>query len=644
MKNKLIAILLLTHVICGISFAETAGTPGFNLSEPEELRIFLEPFAITDIVYGEDRFVAVDRSEKLPAYSTDGMNWHTIKTSASYKHGPWNAVAYGDGTFLAVGATTSAYSTDKGLSWNGVSLYKIFVVYNDGEVYDVTYGDGTFVAVGMHGKSAYSTDGKTWTEGNSISVVGDTSLFRIVYTGRRFVAVSKNGKSIYSEDSGKTWISGGDTGVTVDEGVMFNGGVAYGDGKIVVGGSNGLNMSEDHGATWQAKPTTGSTIYDILYANNMFIATHSQRSFYTSRDGITWKNNNQPRQVDGLNKKYYNYFSINAICYGNNVYVAGGQSGWSAISDNTLNNWQANDLGIQMANKIGPNAIAYGNGYFVTVGDEWSIAHSDDKNHWTEKMDFYMGRYGTSKIVYDGTHFIACGRADSSGIFAYSPDGITWTEVTEPSFYDSIEVLITVNNRTYAFGGWHHIAYTEDNGLTWTTLDTLADTVDESVWDVVRSAVYSNGYFIVLNGNGSIDYSNDDCKTWKKVETKTALTNLIYGNGCVIGYVTGRRYGSMRDSLEPVNGTMVYSNDNGLTWKKIDTAQMNNGQTPKVIDIVYGNGYFVALLDGRLYYSSDGASWKFYQDLGDDEWRLLGYGNNSFPLFKKGSVRMLYVK
>ena len=71
----------------------------------------------------------------------------------------WRGVAYGNGTFVAVGYNTSATSTDNGATWTQRSIPA-------GDWYGVAYGNGAFVAVSYNNNtSATSTDnGATWTQ------------------------------------------------------------------------------------------------------------------------------------------------------------------------------------------------------------------------------------------------------------------------------------------------------------------------------------------------------------------------------------------------------------------------------------------------------------------------------------------------
>jgi len=63
-------------------------------------------------------------------------------------------------------------------------------------LYGIAYGNGTFVAVGLDGLILSSPDGITWTQKNS-GVIGD--LFGITFANNKFVTVGENGIILQSD-------------------------------------------------------------------------------------------------------------------------------------------------------------------------------------------------------------------------------------------------------------------------------------------------------------------------------------------------------------------------------------------------------------------------------------------------------------
>ena len=72
------------------------------------------------VCYGAGKFVAVNYSSNIAAYSTDGINWTQTTMPAS---GIGNSVCYGAGKFVAVANSdnVAAYSTD-GINWTQTTM------------------------------------------------------------------------------------------------------------------------------------------------------------------------------------------------------------------------------------------------------------------------------------------------------------------------------------------------------------------------------------------------------------------------------------------------------------------------------------------------------------------------------------------
>jgi hypothetical protein len=158
------------------------------------------------------KFVAIANGN-TGAYSTDGITWTetTLPSSAS-----WNAIAYGNGKFVAIGydSDKAAYSTD-GITWTATTLPNDVLATTFWN--SVVYGNGKFVAVITDGdKAAYSTNGTTWT---AATMPSSDYWFKVVYGNGKFVAISN--KAAYSTD-GITW-----TATTMPSSASWEG-IAYG--------------------------------------------------------------------------------------------------------------------------------------------------------------------------------------------------------------------------------------------------------------------------------------------------------------------------------------------------------------------------------------------------------------------------------
>ena len=193
-------------------------------------------FNINAIAYGSNKFVAA--SNRI-AYSTDGTSWTTVPSENEGGLGIIHGIAWGNNRFVAVGnAGRMAYSAD-GTSWTAVANSS----FGDNEIHAVAYGNNRWAAVGAWddvgpntnatiGTMAYSTDnGVTWTAvpRNSTFNTG-ADITAIAFGNGRFVAGCYGGKTAYSTD-GVSW--------TTESKIMLEiNGIAYGNGRFIAVGGN----------------------------------------------------------------------------------------------------------------------------------------------------------------------------------------------------------------------------------------------------------------------------------------------------------------------------------------------------------------------------------------------------------------------
>jgi hypothetical protein len=296
--------------------------------------------SVTDLAYGNGRFVAVSQAGRTAWSDDGGLSWNTVDASAAIP-GTIRGIAYGEvaglGRFVVVGDNAkTAYSTDGGETWTGVDASAAFstVVEESKSIAGVAWGDGRFVAVGKRGKTAWSVDGQEWTavdasavfSKKSISAGGVTvtydelgnndkktfdgqfffNITGIAYGGGRFVAVSDSGIAAWSSDGGLSW-RGNSLGIAYD----FRG-IAWGGERFAAFGTNGINEWSGNGGesgergnaydvfSYEVKGLSGKfsdrdAIRDIAYGGGCFVAVgannkdaaKSNNAGYSS-DGAVW--------------------------------------------------------------------------------------------------------------------------------------------------------------------------------------------------------------------------------------------------------------------------------------------------------------------------------------------------------------------
>lgn len=214
-------------------------------------------------------------------------------------------VAYGDGTWVAVGGigTARILTSEDGETWTDRSQ-------PGAGLNDVAWGEGRFVAVGQDGETFWSADGEVWTDVDSGHV---ESLEAVTFGGGQFVAVGITGARASSAD-GSLWdndITGGPD--------LF--GVAYGEGVFVAIGEYGRRIrSIDNGQTWIDDQQGGEKFHDIAYGGGTFVAVGDDGNFNTP-DGLIW-------DLGSFDIFY-------SVAYGNGLWFAGGNASphWSTNSE-----------------------------------------------------------------------------------------------------------------------------------------------------------------------------------------------------------------------------------------------------------------------------------------------------------------------
>jgi hypothetical protein len=265
----------------------------------------------------------------------------------------FRAIAYGNGTFVAVGNYKAAYSIN-GTAWTAVSdTLTNFLIYG------IAYGKDTFVAVGSSGKAIYSGNGITWHTVTNPKF-GNSNIRCITYANGFFVAGGDGGKAAYSQN-GTDWTAVGNTQVA---GGIYD--IAYGGGKFVAVGYQGKAAYSEDVMNWVAitdvKAGNPYSLEAIAYGSNKFVAGGGINGSYSS-DGINWTGN-----VD----MKIGYNGADDIAYGGNKFVAVSVY-YAAYSEDGINWVKVSDTTFSSSSHI--YAIAYGGGKFVAVGSDGKGAY-----------------------------------------------------------------------------------------------------------------------------------------------------------------------------------------------------------------------------------------------------------------------------
>ena len=578
------------------------------------------------VCYGNGKYVAVAYDSNYFAYSTDGINW--TEGTISDTNRSWISLCYGNGKFVAVvnSSNTFAYSSD-GINWTE-STFPYTKQWKS-----VCYGNDKFVIIEYDSNYfAYSTDGINWTETNS--GLSGRNWQSVCYGNGKFVAIAKISNYFAYSTDGMNWTEG-----TISDISRNWWSVCYGNGKFVAvtGYSNYFAYSTD-GITW-----TEGTISDIsrewesvCYGNGKYVAV-AFNSFAYSTDGTNWTEGT----ISSTSRSW------TSVCYGNGKYVAVAErSNYFAYAPDSLLPMQIDRIGIQYKtqelsefddtmtgtipqldciikttdNKIYKTTYNLNSTYTKPDGTLYTTTDSKEPLGATmmEKIvpqtdkitegnlserDWYSVCYGNGKFV---------AVASQSKYFAYSMDGINWTEGTISDTSRKWRSICYGNDKfvTIAYDS-NYFAYSTD-GMNWTE-GTISDTSRK--WD---SVCYGNGKFVAVTWNSKyFAYSTDGINWTESTISSTSRYwfSVCYGNGKFIAVVFNSK-------------TFAYSTD-GINW----TEGTISDTSRKWGSVCYGNGKYIAISDNSnvFAYSTDGINWtEVTVGSTNRRWHGICYGNGIF--------------
>jgi len=209
-------------------------------------------------------------------YSLDyGETWNEGTNPGGYFFGVFTNVAFGKNTFIAFHNNNYEiwYSETNGKTWLLAS-----VPVSD-TWYDAVYGNDTFVAIGQNYVICSADEGKTWT--SPTSAVGAS---RIEFGNNTFI---RTGTNIYHSTNGVSW--------TLASSVPANNGsslIAFGNNTFVtvtdIGGYANVLCSTTNGVSWTSFPVPNETWNGIAYGNGRFVLIGTNTTVYSEDDGVSW--------------------------------------------------------------------------------------------------------------------------------------------------------------------------------------------------------------------------------------------------------------------------------------------------------------------------------------------------------------------
>jgi hypothetical protein len=210
------------------------------------------PTGVVGAAYASGQFIFGGQGSKILA-GTTLANAAQVSDQSSTNINWINGLALGNNVLVATGMGGQIlYASPSDLNaWtkgklntapdDDTALATLFGGNNNDVVNQVAFGNGTFIAVGGPNSGTNigvrSTNGTTWSQTGDLKLIATTNYTYIGYGAGVFLTGDGSGYASYSTDNGASWTAIVDTKFSNDTKAIQ--GIAYGAGKFVMVGTNG---------------------------------------------------------------------------------------------------------------------------------------------------------------------------------------------------------------------------------------------------------------------------------------------------------------------------------------------------------------------------------------------------------------------
>jgi hypothetical protein len=378
--------------------------------------------------------------------------------------------------------------------------------------------------------------------------------------------------------------------------------------------------------TWRGPLPPSSGIVGLTFGQGKFVAVGYEGTILTSTNGRKWS---------GANAGVAQNHNLNAVCYGNGLFVAAGYQ--TILISTNGNDWEDRSSGIDTF----LFSVAYGNGAFVAVGIAGTILRSTDGNRWDPQSAGPISTlYGIDFV--DGTFFAA----GLPGVLS-SQDGVEWTPRYNAAKLRSMThgngVLVAVGDNQ---SGTNVVSWSNDGGMTWwpgqagisglrllsvthgaagfaavSAEGVILHSRDGMTWSqdvavpypfLISAVTYADGLYLAGGGSRSANlWASSNALDWVRLDDPSSFFAVAYGNNVHVAVGAGSN---------------VLTSVDGENW-----IPHGLGQNRVLFGVAFGNGIFTAVgYAGSLLTSPDGGNWT-PQPLGTNlQLFAITYGANQF--------------
>jgi hypothetical protein len=169
-------------------------------------------------------------------------------------------------------------------------------------------------------------------------------------------------------------------------------------------------------------------------------------------------------------------------------------------------------------------------------------------------------------------------------------------------------------------------------------------TIDYSTYgtQITEGVLIGNSIYFIIDNFNILAYTNSVFSLYSFSPVFTAVGtssksyySLTNGKTWTSTSLSGNFYGTAfgNSVFVAAGNTLLYSVDYGKTWIN----SINFGIYP-FTSVGFGNGIFIAVNQNQIAYSTDGITWTLGQDIGTNYWSGITYGNGTFIAVGYNSV------
>lgn len=310
-----------------------------------------------------------------------GMTWQRAATRPTTEF--LHSVAWGNGQFVAVGASLTGYygtvlTSPNGIDWTHRPTPVVPILAGNATLLDVHWNGSQWIAVGQQGGpgaepiALTSPDGITWTvhvlpfAASSMNAVAwNTGATPSFYAGVGQPTGPSPDVPTYRSDNGSTWTREL-VGVQPLHSVFWTG------GQFLAVGAGGALRASTNGVSWALRTSgTSNDLYGITLGGLNFVAVGAFGTIRTSITSVDWT-----ARSSGVTS------SLHDVAWNGSIFVAVGHGNVVLSSPNSID-WhlQPAPAPLGPADQAALNDVVWGgNNHWVAVGNFGEIIYSSDTN------------------------------------------------------------------------------------------------------------------------------------------------------------------------------------------------------------------------------------------------------------------------